>query len=574
MRLLQKNTVLAAVSVLYALSSFAESSVAAPTFGERNLEYFSTFQELIALSDIIVKAEAVATGHRDGASKYEYETELRIISSIKGAPAGDRVLFQHFTSSKDEFREHMPIGGLRAYVHFETGRVYVIFAAKTDVPGTYKQVEQSGLLSMRNMNQSPTVILAANDQPFGNGNSVESIIWNELTSLLNSGITADVIYAIGQYDPGEWVRGGWNHTTPFYGFSREKVLNEIQHLMLSPDAGIAKAAVYETGRESPYIADGWGAYWTPRRINGECFDLMFGPEPPESPNQDVQERWRVLCAVANGKRGDGPDSGNGTVSNAELRSLAIRALGHAELPQLYEHIARWVTDPEPVVRAAAAILLNDFQCDEASALIAKLAADENGGVREKAALSICFSRRPELLQPLIGMLADPAPEVRKTAGQSLLAFPFEKIMPTLEAYQDDPYYGPDFTNLLAAKNPEKYLDRLSRIIGSEKNESVLFFLTPDSKSWEIYYHYIQRQNDERINLPEMSGSFDLLEDYALKGHPSRVVTLVNFYNVRGLSARAASLMERLEAILPPRRIKFFLDYEKKYGPTDWGHCSK
>jgi hypothetical protein len=518
---------------------FAELSKAGSAPANAQKTSFSTLEELTALSDIIVKAEAVASHPREGARPYssEYTTDLRVISVLKGHPAGDRVVFQH---------EIMPSsinGQAPEHADFEVGRSYIVFAGESADHGVYGQVGHLGR-SMRNLNQSPAVVLAASDQQVATGKSVQDVIWDELNGLLRSSNPKDVIYAIRQFDPEErWLTS--SPRTTFYGFSRDEALDAIQNLICSDNPDIAKAAIGEIGRDSPYMTHEWGIRWKIQSIAGEEFHLMSGPGALQLSNADGHARWKDLCAAADGK------VSGGTVPSGEVRAAAIRALGKAQEPQLPDHIGMWASDPEPLVRAAAAILLNDFPGETASKLLAKLAADGDSGVRAKVALAAGFSRRADLLPLVITMISDAAPDVRRSAGRSLVVFPLSDIKATLEANRDDPDLGPEFVNILAADNPEAYLDRLMAIIASRRDAVRVTTYVPHMKSWEILFHYVKRQDEATLKSPGMARYLDALEGTDFPYSMQQAPDLCNFYTKHGMTNRAKDFLERFMQGLPP-----------------------
>ncbi len=558
------------------------SSSSRTTAKSSDREHFNTLEELMGLSDIIVKAEATATGRREGGMPHEFETELRVISTLKGEPGGERIRYRHVCvypmSEGSPFLSVDVIGRVPANNTLQQGRSYIVFAAATEEPGVYTQVEYKMVVT-RNLEESPAVVLAANDSPVDAGKTVQEIIWDELTGLLKSVNPDDVLYAITHFDPEE--RRDPSPQTTFFGFSRHRVVKALEPLLEDANAKIALEAIREIGRDSPYMPPLPDPFLYTDKGPPGMSDYNLVPEGQRPPFVNVGGQYcrEALCAVANGSV---PAAGTRTPEAVNLRRLAVLALARTGEPEVFEQVKVWVTDPEPEIRAAAARLLEDFPSGESSAMIDRLAGDENEtvrttalrvagttsgvcspamlvklandadpGVRATAAMVAGASQPPEMLPPLIAMLSESDRRARLSAANNLLKYPMDDIRPTLLAHRDDPDFGVEFTFALATENPEMYLDWLMGNIESGRERPLMTAF----KSWNILLKYLHTLDDTALNSPETARMLDVLESMENIAWIKLWVDLVNLYNKRGITERTNSLAEKILNSLPPELRK-------------------
>jgi len=323
---------------------------------------FLTLDELHSVSDIIVKAETISSEPRNAKNDcVEYATTLRVISVFKGVIETSTIIFHH------EILSGNINGHPFEHVNFDAGRSYIVFAGRTTAPDTFRQLLSPNVES-RDLRRSVTVLLAANGEPVPPGKSVQDAIWEESVALLSSDDPADVQRAIFQMDPEcrDYQQGG---DSSFYGIKRARIAEAIHGFVLSDNEPIAMLAIWQIGRNSPYMKIDCGMFIT---VGGEggggAFERRQWRE--DQRNAEACTYWQEICSAAD-------DRGN----SAAVRSLAIRALGGVEEPRLLEAIERWANDPIAEVRKAAALLLTDFPGQRGGAIRAKLAHDEDAGVR-------------------------------------------------------------------------------------------------------------------------------------------------------------------------------------------------
>lgn len=498
-------------------------------------------------ADIIVKAEVLATKPLDGLEEAEsreqpfYATDLRIISVLKGRPSADRIVFQHRVQPRDFYKQPPE------YMEFAPGRCYLLLAKATPESNVYRQVTHGGPQYWHN-SQSPLAVLCADDRPVKEGASFQEAVWDALTALLKSPSTEDIRYAIDQLDPEYRMYQPPSETT-FYGFSRSQIIDTLRPLFLGDNPQAAQAAIIKIAQDSPYIMHGHGGAergirWQPRvLVNEEEFHLMTLWEPGQFPNSGGKACLEALCQAANQAAG------------AEVRATAIRALGYVFDAAILPQISAWAADPEPLVREAAAILLNDYPGETADTLLTKLIEDPDPGVRMRAAMAAAFSQRTGLMAAVAGLLNDDSPEVQRRAAQVLPCFPFSEIRETLEQHRDHPEFGPEFINFLAAENSEPYLDTLIEHL-ARRNELKARVTTYQvhAKSWEILLHYLQRQDDETLQSPEMAPYLAALENLEIQDM-HLVGKLNRFYRERGFEDREKRFAENFMNKLPPEAVK-------------------
>jgi hypothetical protein len=144
-----------------------------------------------------------------------------------------------------------------------------------------------------------------------------------------------------------------------------------------------------------------------------------------------------------------------------------------------------------------------------------------------------------------------APYVSYATLDELIVFPLADTKSFLEAHRDHPEFGPEFVNLLAAEHPEAYLDTLAGMIAAGKSARPhLTTRVVSVKSWEILFHYVQRQDDATLKSEKMAHYLDVL-DKAQTWDMSLPSQLHTFYVKRGMPERADTLDKTVLGQFPP-----------------------
>jgi HEAT repeat protein len=380
--------------------------------------------------------------------------------------------------------------------------------------------EDQGLLRVANDAKHP-------DKP------ISDIIWSELATLLASSDSENVLYAITQLD--EMSSGSDFGTSDF---ERSTVLKTMEPFIRAPDHAVAKKAVTVLGSRNPYMSPD-AAGWLATIGKGHIPGYSEWTVPEESPTGAF---WKPLAEVADSDR------------PAELRALAILALGRTREPQLQTHVSGWLSDDEPRVRAAATILLVDSPDLATDETIAKLANDPEPSVRAGIARAIGFGQWEKHVDLLAKLVDDEHPDVTQAAALSLLSLPLKNTRASLEANSDHADYGPLFVNALAQANPEPYLDALADNVRRERvPQNWWGGHVPWGVSWEILFSYAQ-SHPAKLKSGRLDAVLDALEspDYYSSSEPRDLYAL---YLQNGLSQRAAKFRKACR-----QRLSYDIDY--------------
>ena len=463
-------------------------------------------EQLAKTADLVCKATVVADRPITDAwfeplPGFEVrDTELRVVSVVKGAKGVKLVHFHHYA----------PTSGPASYApqsyRFTTGRSYLVFAAQ-GTGDVYRQVTKS-----HTAKEDQGVMLAADATPT-RGKTITEVVWAELQALLASKASDDVVTAIAQLDQ---MSGG--RATKLSDFERAVSLAAIRPLIASNDPAIATAAITVFGADSPYFDDADAAYWLAGIGKGTIPGL--GPRTPtKTPAADVAVK--ELIAVADG------------APSAELRALAIRALGRSHAIPATK-IERWSRDRDPAIRRAA-VLVSAELADHT--VIATSKADASEVVRQAVALAIGFSQDPALLPLLDPLLKDASRTVRMAAAMSLLAFAVADAAPVLKANLTSDF-RPLFVNALARRDPRPYLAMLGEVIVKRLQPSTWWGGTiPAGDSWKILFEYVKARPAAELTAGTLDASLDALErmQWFSSSEPRDLYAL---YLRRGLPARA------------------------------------
>jgi HEAT repeat protein len=486
--------------------------------------------KLVQEADVIVKAVIVGSRPLDDEPWFRkcpgfraYTTELKVISVIKGDVPAGAVVFQHYATAKEEGgNEFMPL-----HYDLQVGKGYLIFSKKTDRAGVLRQ-----LWEYHRIKEDQGVVRAADAKPVME-KAVGEIIWAELVKLLTSPDTQDILYAIRQLDD----MSGGPLRDQLRDFERGRVLAAIAPTLSHRDPKVVEQAVRAIGAASPYLLDGDALFWL-AAIGGGYIPGVVKLDTSRK-NEGGTTCWKELIRTAD--RDDLP---------ANMRGLAIRALGRAPRPEVEAAVERWLQDRQPPIRQAAALLLADFPGDRTNTRLKKLAGDESLVVRVGAARAVGFGQIDSLLALLDSLLDDKVETVRYVAALSLLSFPPARSEPFLKKRVDDPDFRSVFVNALAQTNPEPYLDALVDII-TRKLEPRQFWggAGPSGDSWNILFKYVQQQD-----LSRMGRYLDALESVKFYSS-SEPRDLYALYVKSGLTDRARRFREKCK-----KTISFDMEY--------------
>ena len=499
-----------------------------------------SLEELIAQADFVGKvtvleSKPLSDAWFDKVAAFEpTETRLKVLATYKGKAGGETIALRHYGPAN----ESQPYMYMPQFYRFERGRTYILFAAKTEQEGVFRQ-----LWKQHKAQEDQGVFLAADSEPRVD-KSIKEAIFAELTGLLKSAAAADVKYGLSHLD---LLSGGTYHGQK--DFDREEVLDHTKRLLNHKDNEVVVAAVRVMGSNNPYMSSEYIPGWLATIGRGDI--PGFGAWDRSQENLGGKLYWKQLAAIA-----DSP-------APAATRGLAIRALGRAEEPAILPLAQRWTADADPQVRQAATVLLGDFKGDFDPAVFAKLAADAQPAVRVGAAQAIGLGQFREQIPTLGKLLADGDPDVQAAAALSLLSFSTADSGDVLRANLKHPQFHPLFVNALARADAGRYLDELAEIIKKKKEpESFWGGRIPWGVSWELLFFYVQRQPPAQVRGGQLDKVLDALE-YPASGDPkgpsyyssSEPRDLYALYLQRGMTERAAKFRA-----LAKKNIGYDIDY--------------
>jgi hypothetical protein len=319
---------------------------------------------------------------------------------------------------------------------------------------------------------------------------VREVLWLELNKLLAGEHRKDVLYAIKQLD--QMSGSGYDGVNDF---DRAKTLAVIEPLVSNSDGEIATAAIATIGSRNPYMpgfALGWLATFGKGNLPGFSPWENTGKSP-------AAQFWKPLVEVADSNR------------VPEIRALAIRALGHTWEPALQGRLKRWLIDPAPAVRQAAAVLLADFPDLATDETIARLAKDKDPLARAGVAQAIGLGQWTKRVNWLSELVQDADQNVTQAAAISLLSLPINDTRATLEALADRSEYRPVFVNAVAAQNPRPYLNALIDIVRHDRRpEHWWGGSIPWGVSWDILFKFA-RSHPGEMKQGKLNNVLDALE---------------------------------------------------------------
>ncbi len=494
-------------------------------------------EKMTEQADLVFKGTAISSGPVQDDSFKQYpdfvveETQFKVVSVIKGdRPPGDTVLFRHYDEAPEpRGRMFQP-----QHYHFVPGRSYVVFAKKGEPAGSFRQLWMNHTIK-----EDQGVFLCPDEKSVAK-KAVKEVVWSELTTMLASQDTSDVVYAVRQLDQ---ISGGRKGVDTLSDFDRRDVLSAVRGLMTSPDPKVARAAIVLVGSHNPYMSDERTIHWL--ATVGSGWFPRIGEMDRKTANIGGKLYWKDLVALADSKA---PDA---------TRAMAIQALGLVREPALREPIESWLADSSPAVRASAALLLADFPGPESCKHLTALASDPAPEVCSHVARAIGFAQQPELADVLVRLLADEEFNVRQTAAMSLLSFsPKNKaIAAVFRANLENQEFHPLFLLSLARDNPAEYLDALAKAV-EEHAEPKHFWggQIPAFTAWEILFKYLQARSADEVR----SGKFDRYLDAMEKvGNysSSEPRDIYAFYLQRGMTERAKAFRQAAK-----QAVNYDLDY--------------
>ncbi|HUW30481.1 MAG TPA: HEAT repeat domain-containing protein [Planctomycetota bacterium] len=501
-----------------------------------------SLEKMTEQSDTIFKGTAISTqpAKDDWFTPYENqgfivcETQFTVVSVIKGNPPAGKLLFRHYDEEPNSRgREFQP-----QYYRFAPGKTYVVFAAKADTPGVFRQLWKSHTIKA-----DLGAVRCADSKPVA-AKTVTDALWAELTAMLANANADDVTYAIRQLDE---MSGGGLGWAPVSGglsdFDRTDVLAAVRSLMGNRDPKIAQAAIAVVGSHNPYMTDERALHWLATVSSVDVPGI--GKMDPKMTNPGGDLYWKDLVAIADGKADD------------DTRSMAVLALGLVREPALQKPIERWLADRAAAVRASAALLLADFPGPETRTRLTALAGDPEPRVRVCVARAIGFSQQAQLAGVLAKLITDADRTVREAAAMSLLSFSpkNDAIAEIFRANLANEEFQPLFLNALARENPAPYLDNLATAV-ERKTEPKNFWggQIPPFAAWEILFKYLQAQPADAIRSGKLDRYLDAIEKVGNYGS-SQPRDIYAFYLQRGMTERARKFREAAK-----KAVKYDLDY--------------
>jgi HEAT repeat protein len=482
-----------------------------------------SLDEMFGQADLVCKAEVVSTKPVEDAwfekvhSFQPVETRLKVIALYKGRPKAREIAFRHYAEDNQGGGfNYMP-----QYYKFEVGRTYVVFAAKADEEGLYRQ-----LWKQHKLQHDQGVVLAASKEPH-EGEAIKEVIWRELSGLLKSEKKEDVFYGLTHLDE---MSGGSYYM--LYEFDREEVLDAVRRLITHREPEVARLAITVLGSHNPYLSYDYGPGWLATIGGGEI--LGHGQWDLTKEYLGGKLYWKQLAAVVDS---DAP---------AQTRALAVRALGRAQEPAIVPSVKKWIADKDPAVRWAAILLIADYSDEIDPAILKKLAAEPEPLVKQGVAQAIGFGQFKQHADVLGKLLADPDTRVRRDAALSLLSLPPQTSRPILEANLEHADYRSLFVNALAAADPTPYLPQLIDIVKNKREpENWWGGRIPWGVSWDLLFRHAKSRSIDKLKSGEVDKVLDALE-YPAQADPkgptyyssSEPRDLYALYLQRGLTERA------------------------------------
>jgi hypothetical protein len=485
-----------------------------------------------------------------------HATKLGVITVLKGTADTNELMFLHITHGPDAW------GGGSPPPDFvlNPGESYIVFAARADKPDYLYSPSSNSVAKVsdyRQLMRGIPAIRAADDRPVG-GLSVQGAVWRELCGLLQRSNPAGQIYAVDQLEilslagrqDDRWLRSD--------DFEREAVLKAVQPLITNTNDMVAASAIncFYVGGSSINLFPNHSGWMS---ITRGCLAVDSKSLAMVAPHADT------LASLANSS------------PSRLARVAAIAALSCTRFAVASNSLPRWLSDPDPAVRAQAVLLLPDFPGEFSERCLRERAADASAAVRAAAADAI-GNGRMETLLPVLASLFSAAPaqkdsgpwphkglqgdgyfaevgadDIHSSAGYALLKFDAEQVREILKTNLWDESFGLKFIRKLAPNGAEPYFPILARSLvthtsGSEKEAAKNGFHWPLSYwlggdygwAWDTLLSYLQAKSRDSLAEPRMASLLDALQIADDPGD-DRTRSLYKFLLDKGMIERAKEL---------------------------------
>jgi hypothetical protein len=509
-------------------------------------------QEMEREADLIFKGEVLSSKALTNESFPDWAephaTQFRLISALKGDPQTNKIVFWHYTGEPGAWS-----GGPIPETHeFETGRCYLVFAARLDKPeylydppldatnrfAEFRQLYRDGVL--RTLDSRPVA-----------NHSVKDAHWQELNLLVEDGNSTNQLYGIDMLDLMSLEHGRyWGRSGDF---RRRSVLSTLLPLVTNDNQQVASQAI-------------------------GCFVV-------ESSATVLEPFAGTLTKVANG----------GASSN--LRLNAIRALSGTHFEAISNSLVQLLQNPSANTRSRAVALLALFPGDFSERALRKCAEDDSPKVRAGVADVIGNQGLKSLLPTLVRLFADPvgrdrpiAPltldelksgshivsvdggvtmiddpnypganvgDVHTSSGFALMKFDMEHVGEILKTNISDPGFRLGFSRKLAQSGVEPDFLLLANDLKAHTADSeqeaekngfhwgLSYWLRGNyGWAWDTLFGHASKQTREALADPKMAAILDALQIADDPGD-GRTRSLYGFFLDKGMIDHAIELRRRI-----------------------------
>ena len=471
-------------------------------------------------ADIVVKVKAIESKEvkdewfRDYSRQGfgVFETTFQKISVIQGEVQEEKIRFRHYDETPQDSRRGMP-----QWYHFETGKSYLVFAAKGDVDGTFRQLWQDHTTIA-----DQGAFRCADDKATAKEASVKEVVWKELTGLLGSEKVEDVCYGIMRIvQMSRWTND----------FKEVDAMAAILPLMASKDREVALAVISWVGGESPVMLEVGSPQWLGAKgKNPFCRRGIRAWE--KMTNELATQHMAKLMAAS--------ESEDGVVRAAAIRAMLLGKGGPGA-----ERLRKWTVDQSAAVRAAAACLWAEMESKESTDMLAVLAGDGDANVRMAGAYAIGYGQREELVPMLEQLLADKDEEVRRGTVLAILSLEPKVTKEVMERHTKEARYELVFRVALGAADPSGRREDLGRLLANPpKGEWYYISPPPLYTAWDILMDEVSKADMEEVKAGKWDVCLDGLDSpsqYAGFGPYQR---LYEFYWKAGMFDRAKAFRDK------------------------------
>lgn len=521
-----QTSVPAGLSNVVAIASAGDFSMAI-TIGNIPSSVFITphgrLEEIEREADLVFKGQVLSTTETTNSafrvsSLKVKATRFKIISVLKGDSPTNEISFEHYSGyGARGFAWSGP--SPPAFLKFETGKSYLVFAARmdkpssyyspaadiTNVPGRFRQIADVPKTS------DEGAIRTLDAHPIKNF-TVKEAHWFELNLLLNDSNPTNQLYAIDKLE-GMFLRGGqyeeWRRSDDF---KRQRVLTALLPLVTNQNEQVATRAI-------------------------SCFAASSNAVVQLEPFADA------LIKVANNS------------TSAARRLTAIDALSGIDCDAVSNSLAQLLQNADENIRVGATGLLPRFQKEFAESALQEHSTDASPKVRAAVADAIGNGKIIVLL-PTLEKLWNDTNNVHTSAGNALLKFDIDQVSNILTAHLNDEGFRESYLCKLAEKNTAPWLTNLVAVlkVRRERNweqaqtsgikETTNYFHAlmslsgTDFNCWNIIHDYLVNLPDSAFAGGKLDWCLDVLEDAGNTGSREPVM-LYELYKSKGLNERAA-----------------------------------